>query len=197
MVNNYFTSWASRTNLAYSARPTKQTGVLINVQMHIKIFSEVFVTEIMQNGDRKLRQVVLSSDPNIIVCLKPNLRKGESEMKWWIPLTHVNVDMAEVKEEISIKYKNEMNNLDGKVVELNAKICQLGAFYFWSPRMGHPVHSKCSYPILRPKKGQETKAKAARRTRKDSFIATQVKPKSPASHSRCSAGRSYAPLYAL
>ena len=60
------------------------------------------------------------------MCLKPNVKKGESDMKWFIPLTHVNVDMSEVKEEISMKYKTELNNLDGKVVDLNAKLIELG-----------------------------------------------------------------------
>jgi len=57
------------------------------------------------------------------------MKKNESDMKWFIPLTHVNVDMSEVKEDISMEFKKELNDLDAKVVDLNAKLASLGKVY--------------------------------------------------------------------
>ena len=98
-------------------------------KIYIIFFSEGYITEISKNGnnghkERKLRQVVLSAD--LIMCLKPNFKKEDPVQRWHIPLNHINVDMSEIKEEITMKYKTEINTLDGKIVELTSKINALG-----------------------------------------------------------------------
>ena len=58
--------------------------------------------------------------------MKPtNMKKRELDVKWFIPLNNVNVQLRETKEQISMAKKTRMNQLDKEIVELNQEISKL------------------------------------------------------------------------
>lgn len=89
-----------------------------------EIIKSGYVTEEISDTEKKLRYVILSNE--MILCVKPtNLKKREIDVKWFIPLNNVNVQLRETKEQISMAKKTRMNQLDKEIVELNQEISKL------------------------------------------------------------------------
>ena len=82
------------------------------------------MTEEISDTEKKLRYVILSNE--MILCVKPtNMKKRELDVKWFIPLNNVNVQLRETKEQISMAKKTRMNQLDKEIVELTQEISKL------------------------------------------------------------------------